>query len=74
MVKSVRGIHNCGEVAPALFITPQKCCPNLPKLEPIIEEGPETFEGLPKRALFLLPVLLSFVSYLLLYRSYSASN
>lgn len=73
MVKEMRSIQNCGEVAPALLITPQKCSPGFPRLEPIIEEGPADLGFpivMPKRMLFLVPAFLSFVSYFLLYRSY----
>ncbi|KAK7359450.1 hypothetical protein VNO77_01410 [Canavalia gladiata] len=71
MVKEVRGIQNCGEVAPALLITPQKCSTGFPRLEPIIEEGSEvSFQCvMPKRMLFLVPAFISFVTYFLLYRS-----
>ncbi|KAK7263572.1 hypothetical protein RJT34_31164 [Clitoria ternatea] len=71
MVKEVRGIKNCGEVAPALLITPQKCSHRFPRLEPIIEEGSEGLQiVVPKRMLFLVPTFISFVSYFLMYRSY----
>ncbi|CAJ1935677.1 unnamed protein product [Sphenostylis stenocarpa] len=65
MVKEVRGIQKYrGEVAPALLITPQKSSYGYPKLEPIIEEGSdEGFQIMPKRMMFLVPALFSFVSY-----------
>ncbi|GAU42292.1 hypothetical protein TSUD_82010 [Trifolium subterraneum] len=45
-----RNIQNCGEVAPALIITPQKCSySRFPRLEPIIEEGPESYQIVSKR-------------------------
>ncbi|KAJ1402028.1 putative transmembrane protein [Sesbania bispinosa] len=73
MMKEMRGIQNCGEVAPALLITRQKCSPVFPRLEPIIEEGPEGFQiVMPKRMLFLVPAFISFVSYFLLYSYVSA--
>ncbi|AES99192.2 transmembrane protein, putative [Medicago truncatula] len=69
MVKmNMRGIQNCGEVAPALIRTPKKCSSKFPRLEPIIEEGPESFQIMPKRMLFLVPTFISCVSYFLLYR------
>jgi hypothetical protein len=68
-------IQNCGEVAPALLITPQKCSSSrFPRLEPIIEEGPESFQIVSKRMMFLVPTFISFVSYFLLYRYVSALN
>ncbi|KAG4999767.1 hypothetical protein D0Y65_020109 [Glycine soja] len=65
MVKEVRGIQKyCGEVAPALLITPhKKYSLRFPRLEPIIEEGSDNIQGLqimPKRMLFLVPALISF--------------
>ena len=58
MMKKVRAIQNCEEVLLAHLITPKKRNPKFPKLEPIIEEGfDEGFEALPKRVLFLLPIL-----------------
>jgi len=75
MVKvEMRGIQNCGEVAPALIITPKKCYSKFPRLEPIIEEGPNNFQTMPKRMLFLVPAFISCVSYFLLYRYVSALN
>ena len=69
MVKQVmKGIYE--EEAPAIMINPKRYShDNFSKLEPIIEEGYEKIEVvLPKRIMFLLPVILSFVSYFLLYR------
>jgi len=65
MLKEVRGIPKYrGEVAPALLITPQKCSYRCPRLEPIIEEGSdEGFYIMPKRMMFLVPALFSFVTY-----------
>ncbi|KAG5025039.1 hypothetical protein AAZX31_08G096500 [Glycine max] len=68
MVKEVRGIQKyCGEVAPALLITPhKKYSLRFPRLEPIIEEGSDNIQGLqimPKRMLFLVPALISFGTY-----------
>ena len=69
MMKKVKVIENYEEVLPAILITPKKCSPKFPKLEPIIEEGSnEGFKVLPKRVLFLLPILISFMSYFLLYK------
>ncbi|CAJ2629255.1 unnamed protein product [Trifolium pratense] len=74
MVKvGMRGkIQNCGEVAPALIITPQKCSSSrFPRLKPIIEEGTESYQiVVSKRMMFLVPTFISFVSYFLLYRYY----
>ncbi|KAK7284022.1 hypothetical protein RIF29_13773 [Crotalaria pallida] len=72
MVKEVRGIHNCGEVAPAVYITPRKYSLCSPRLEPIIEEGSERFQIVPKRMLFIVPAFISSVSYFLLYRYINA--
>jgi len=69
----MRGIQNCGEVAPALLITPKKSSSSkFPRLEPIIEEGAESLHIMPKRMLFLAPFFISFLSYILVY--VSASN
>jgi len=71
----IKGIQNCGEVAPALLITPKKCSSSkFPRLEPIIEEGAESLDIMPKRMLFLAPVFISFLSYILLVVCISASN
>jgi hypothetical protein len=43
-------------------------------LEPIIEEGPESFQIVSKRMMFVVPTFISFVSYFLLYRYVSALN
>ncbi|RDX82766.1 hypothetical protein CR513_36400, partial [Mucuna pruriens] len=68
-MKEVRSIQKyCGEVAPALLITPQKCSPGFPRLEPIIEETSEDLHIMPKRMLFLLPAFISFLSYFLLHQ------
>lgn len=76
MVKEVSYMQNWVEVAPTLLITHQKSS-KCPKLETIVEEGPGNIMGsqisievapISKRALFLLPVFVSFVSYFLLYR------
>lgn len=67
----MKGIQNCGEVAPALLITPQKSSHGFPRLESIIEEGPDhhqVFQIMPKRMLLLLPLFISLASYSLLYR------
>jgi hypothetical protein len=66
MVKEMRYMQNWGEFAPALLISHQKYS-TCPQLETIAEEGPENFELLPKRVLFLLPVLFPFLCYHLLY-------
>lgn len=61
-----------GEVAPAVYISYEKQKPgsNRRRLETILEEGSEKMEVLvlPKRILFFVPVVLSFLSYFLLYR------
>lgn len=59
------------EVAPSLLICPARSS-NCPKLETILEEGSEGLDDLKTRVvvvLFLLPVLVSLVSFLLLYRN-----
>merc|ERR1711879_1111474 len=66
MVKEARSMQEVEEVAPALLISCKRCS-SCPKLDTIVEEeGSESFEILPKRMMFFLPVLVSFVSYLLL--------
>ncbi|KAM0994616.1 hypothetical protein ACFX2I_010099 [Malus domestica] len=67
MAKRGRYMHNWVEVAPPQVISREKCS-SFPKLETIVEEGSESFEILPKRVVFLLPVFFSLVSYLILYR------
>ncbi|AES90006.1 hypothetical protein MtrunA17_Chr4g0043201 [Medicago truncatula] len=77
MVKmEMKGIQNCGEVAPALLITPRKCSSSkFSRLEPIIEEGAESLHiNMPKKMLFLAPVFISFLSYILVVVYVSASN
>jgi hypothetical protein len=69
MMKEMRYMQNLGEVPPALLISShQKYSCNCHKLETIEEEGSENFELLPKRVLFLLPVLFPFLCYHLFYR------
>lgn len=69
MEKELRYIHDLFEVAPPALISPQKPS-NAPKLETIIEEG--SFDKVdiivPKRALYFLPLFLSFASYLVINR------
>lgn len=60
-------MHNFCEVAPTPLISCQRTSSN-PKLETIFEEGSQNSEVVPKRVLFLLPVVLSVVLYFLLYR------
>ncbi|KAK7399956.1 hypothetical protein VNO78_11154 [Psophocarpus tetragonolobus] len=70
MTKQVRDIQKyCGELAPALLVTPQKCSlPRFPTLEPIIEEASDYgFQIMPKRMLFLVPAFISFLTYFFLY-------
>ncbi|XWS19880.1 hypothetical protein CRYUN_Cryun31cG0054200 [Craigia yunnanensis] len=66
MAKDVRYMQNWGEVAPALLISHQKPS-SYPRLETIAEEECDSVR-VPKRVFILLPVLLSFSSYVLLYR------
>ncbi|AET00254.1 transmembrane protein, putative [Medicago truncatula] len=44
---------------------PKKCCSKFPRLEPIIEEGSESFHTMPKKMLFLVPTFISCVTYFL---------
>ncbi|CAN6683692.1 unnamed protein product [Malus baccata var. baccata] len=62
MVKEVSYIHIWGEVAPTLFISPQKSS-KCPELETIVEEaGPAESQinieipPFSKRAMFLIPI------------------
>ncbi|KAI9096848.1 hypothetical protein K1719_025831 [Acacia pycnantha] len=68
--KMVKGLRR--EVAPSLYITYQKGSLNLPMLEPIIEETSydQSFVDrvYSQRALCVIPVLFSFLCYILLYR------
>lgn len=67
----MRCVENWVEVAPSLLICPARSS-NCPKLETILEEGSEGLDDLKTRVvvvLFLLPVLVSLVSFLLLYRN-----
>ncbi|KAM1138531.1 hypothetical protein ACFX13_037192 [Malus domestica] len=74
MVKEVSYMHNWGEVAPTLFISPQKSS-KCPELETIVEEAVPAESQInieippfSKRAMFLIPVFVSCVSYFLMYR------
>ncbi|XVE51647.1 hypothetical protein DITRI_Ditri02bG0058500 [Diplodiscus trichospermus] len=66
MAKDVRCMQNWGEVAPALLISHQKPW-SYPRLETIAEEECDSVR-VPKRVFILLPLLLSFSFYVLLYR------
>ena len=66
----VNRIQNWVEVAPIIFV-PYKRGSSSPKLETIIEESPKNFEVFRKGCLFVLPICLSFLYYVLLYRQYS---
>jgi len=60
---------NYVEVAPSLLISPQRK-PSLPRLETILEEGPQQCDVIvSKRIVVLLPVLLSSILYFFLYRN-----
>lgn len=68
MVKNVRSMQNwVVEVAPSTFVSRRRSSSS-PKLATIVEEGSNNIEILPDRVFFFLPVLVSFVSYFLLYR------
>lgn len=56
-------MQNWIEVAPSPLIYPHKAS-NAPKLETIVEEGSENMAKSGKKVLYLLPVILSFASYL----------
>ncbi|EOY27633.1 Uncharacterized protein TCM_029429 [Theobroma cacao] len=67
MVSGMRYLQTC-EKAPALVISHKKSSTS-PRLETIVEEGSElNFEFGQKMVFFLLPVFLSVISYILLYR------
>ncbi|PIN10687.1 hypothetical protein CDL12_16708 [Handroanthus impetiginosus] len=68
MRKQASYLHNWVEVAPSPLISPHKAS-NAPRLETIAEEGSEKMEIIKIKAALLLPIVLSFASYLLLYRS-----
>ncbi|CAK9183273.1 unnamed protein product, partial [Ilex paraguariensis] len=67
MGKEMGFIHNWAEVGPAPLISRLKPS-NAPKLDTIAEEGSESFDFVHKKVLFLLPVFLSFMSYLVINR------
>lgn len=60
-------MHNWIEVAPSPLISHRKAS-NAPKLETIFEEGSEKMEATINKAIYLVPIILSFVSYLLINR------
>ncbi|KAL6991526.1 hypothetical protein U1Q18_009638, partial [Sarracenia purpurea var. burkii] len=63
-------MHNWIEVAPAPLISPQKPSSSTsPKLEPIAEEESDRLGSVHKKAFYLLPVVLSIVSYIWLNRN-----
>ncbi|XWS16003.1 hypothetical protein CRYUN_Cryun34aG0049500 [Craigia yunnanensis] len=66
MAKDIRYMQNWGEVAPALLISHQKPS-SFPRLEAIAEEECGSIR-VPKRVFILLPLLLSFTFYVLMYR------
>lgn len=75
MVKKARITYalRFGEVSPKLVKYTRRKSSSSPKLETIVEEGCDKISHednflMSKRALFLLPVFVSFVSYFLLYR------
>lgn len=69
MVKNVKSMQNWIEVAPSTFVSYRRSS-SCPKLETIIEEGSNPFESFPKRVLIILPFLISYGSYFLLYRHF----
>lgn len=61
--------RNFIEVAPSMVISPQRK-PNFSKLETIVEEGPQRYDVVvPKRLFIALPVLLSMIMYFFIYQS-----
>jgi hypothetical protein len=74
-VEMKSNVQNCSEVAPDLLITPKKyhSC-RFSSLEPIIEEGPKSFQIVSKRRMFIVPNFILFVSHILLYRYVNALN
>ncbi|PIN22441.1 hypothetical protein CDL12_04840 [Handroanthus impetiginosus] len=68
MRKQMSYINYWVEVAPSPLISPNRAS-NAPKLETIAEEGPEKIIFVSsKKAIYVLPVILSVVSYLLMNR------
>lgn len=72
MGKEMRIMQDLDEVAPALMIPHEKPSNNISKMETIIEDEGlfsdyHSFQIMPKRVVFLLPVFFSFVSYYILY-------
>ncbi|KAM7524880.1 hypothetical protein LguiA_014782 [Lonicera macranthoides] len=67
MVKGMNYTHDMFEVAPKPLISQQKPS-NAPKLETIVEEGSyDTYDIIVhKGLLYLLPLFLSFASYLVI--------
>ncbi|KAH7846204.1 hypothetical protein Vadar_011197 [Vaccinium darrowii] len=64
-------MHNWVEVAPAPLISPRKPSSRFPKLETIAEEESARFADIvPNKALYLLPMVLSIVSYVWINKYY----
>ncbi|GKV36926.1 hypothetical protein SLEP1_g45010 [Rubroshorea leprosula] len=68
MMKEVRYIQNWGEVAPTLLICHHKNS-RRSKLETILEEGCENSVVVPKRIVYLLPIVLSMLLYFMFCRN-----
>lgn len=58
-------IHNLVEVAPSPYISCQKPS-NAPKLETIFEEESEKLNLVNMKMIYILPILLSFASYVMI--------
>ncbi|KAL9232269.1 hypothetical protein vseg_007397 [Gypsophila vaccaria] len=60
---------NCIEVAPSAFVAPQRKS-SVAKLETIFEEGPQQYDVIvPKRLFIALPVFLAMIMYFLLHKN-----
>ncbi|GFP81175.1 hypothetical protein PHJA_000260800 [Phtheirospermum japonicum] len=67
MGKQMSYVHNWVEVAPSPMVLYPHKASNAPRLETIVEEGSDKMEIVipAKKAIYLVPIILSFVSYML---------
>jgi hypothetical protein len=72
MMKKMKCMQKWGDVAPALLISQQRSRSSFPRLDTIIEEGSGNngVVAIPKRVLFLLPIVASLISYFLMHGRY----
>ncbi|KAJ6893867.1 hypothetical protein NC652_027825 [Populus alba x Populus x berolinensis] len=72
MMRKMKGMQKWGDVAPALLISRQRSRSSFPRLDTIIEEGSGNngVVAMPKRVLFLLPIVASLISYFFMQSRY----